>query len=81
MRSLVLTSLFLLFFMATWSLAQEDSSDVLSTLPKSPNASLDCLEVRTGFRIELVAAEPLIADPIAIAWGPDAKLWVVEMGD
>ncbi|MDP6557274.1 MAG: HEAT repeat domain-containing protein [Pirellulaceae bacterium] len=80
-RSLVLTSLFLLFFMATWSLAQEDPSEVLSTLPKSPNASLDCLEVRAGFRVELVAAEPLIADPIAIAWGPDAKLWVVEMGD
>ena len=32
-------------------------------------------------RVELVAAEPLVQDPIAFAWGPDGKLWVVEMGD
>ena len=28
-----------------------------------------------------MAAEPLVQDPIAFAWGPDGKLWVVEMGD
>lgn len=33
------------------------------------------------FRIELVAAEPLVQDPINIAFGHDGKLWVVEMGD
>jgi len=33
------------------------------------------------FRIELVAAEPLVQDPINIAFGLDGKLWVVEMGD
>ena len=36
---------------------------------------------RPGFTVELVAAEPLVTDPIAFAWGPDGKLWVVEMGD
>src|SRR5262249_28585638 len=36
---------------------------------------------RPGFRVELVAAEPLVEDPIAFAWGPDGKFWVVEMGD
>merc|ERR1712012_1135939 len=30
---------------------------------------------------ELVAAEPLVQDPIAFDWGPDGKLWVVEMAD
>src|SRR5262249_46582708 len=29
----------------------------------------------------LVASEPLVQSPIAFAWGPDGKLWVVEMGD
>ena len=28
-----------------------------------------------------MAAEPLVQEPIAFAWGPDGKLWVVEMGD
>jgi putative membrane-bound dehydrogenase-like protein len=31
--------------------------------------------------VELVAAEPLVVDPVAIDWGPDGKLWVVEMRD
>jgi putative membrane-bound dehydrogenase-like protein len=49
--------------------------------PKSPAASLRCLNTRPGFVVEQMAAEPLVFDPIAMAWGPDGKLWVVEMGD
>src|SRR5438045_8520731 len=49
--------------------------------PKSPADSLKCIQVRPGFTVELMAAEPLVMDPIAFAWGPDGKLWVVEMGD
>ncbi len=49
--------------------------------PKSPEASLAAMHVRDGLKIELVAAEPLTVDPIAIDWGPDGKLWVVEMAD
>ena len=48
---------------------------------KSPEASLHCWQPRPGFEVELVAAEPLVQSPIAFAWGPDGKLWVVEMGD
>jgi putative membrane-bound dehydrogenase-like protein len=48
---------------------------------KSPEASLRCIKARPGFTVELVAAEPLVQSPIAFAWGPDGKLWVVEMGD
>jgi putative membrane-bound dehydrogenase-like protein len=49
--------------------------------PKSPEASARCLKARPGFVVELVAAEPLIESPVAFAWGPDGKLWVVEMRD
>ncbi|GIW81412.1 MAG: hypothetical protein KatS3mg105_3219 [Gemmatales bacterium] len=49
--------------------------------PKSPTASLKSIRTRPGFRVELVACEPLVQDPIAFAWGPDGKFWVVEMGD
>jgi len=49
--------------------------------PRSPAAALASMVVRPGFAIELVAAEPLVMDPVAFAWGADGKLWVVEMAD
>src|SRR5437870_2276726 len=49
--------------------------------PKSPQQSLASIQTKAGFRVELVAAEPLIVDPVAIDWGPDGKMWVVEMRD
>ncbi|MBI2809034.1 MAG: c-type cytochrome [Planctomycetes bacterium] len=49
--------------------------------PKSPAESLKCIKVRPGFKVELMVSEPLVQDPIAFAWGPDGKFWVVEMGD
>ena len=48
---------------------------------KSTRASLASIRVAPGFKVELVAAEPLVKDPIAFDWGADGKLWVVEMGD
>src|SRR5687767_687976 len=48
---------------------------------KSPQESLAAMRVPPGFKIELVAAEPLVQDPVDIAWGPDGRLWVVEMAD
>ncbi len=47
----------------------------------SPEASLEQCRVDRGLQIELVAAEPLVRDPVAIDWGPDGKLWVTEMAD
>ncbi len=49
--------------------------------PKSPTEALASFHVRPGFRIELVAAEPVVVDPINFDWGSDGKLWVVEMRD
>jgi putative membrane-bound dehydrogenase-like protein len=49
--------------------------------PKSPEESLQAITVRPGMRVELVAAEPLVVDPVAFDWGPDGRLWVVEMRD
>lgn len=55
--------------------------DGVTPEPKTPAASLSAMRARDGFKIELMAAEPLVVDPIAIDWGPDGKLWVVEMAD
>ena len=50
-------------------------------LPKSPDEALVSFEVADGFRIELVAAEPLVVDPVAMAFDEQGGLFVVEMRD
>jgi putative membrane-bound dehydrogenase-like protein len=49
--------------------------------PVSPQESLAHLKVSKGFEVQLVVAEPMVIDPVAIAWGADGKLWVAEMAD
>jgi len=49
--------------------------------PKSPEESLACIRVRPGFKVELVATEPMVVDPVAFDWGADGALWVAEMRD
>ena len=49
--------------------------------PQKPEASLRSMEARPGFAVELVASEPLVMDPVDVAWGPDGKMWVAEMAD
>lgn len=53
----------------------------LADQPRSPQESLESIQVPEGYTIELVASEPLVTDPVGIAWGTDGKVWVVEMGD
>src|SRR5205809_4962693 len=54
-------------------------------LPKFPPVAardaLNTFQLRKGFRLELVAAEPLVTDPIALAFDEDGRLFVVEMND
>lgn len=52
-----------------------------ATLPLSPADSLKKIHVTPGFEVELVAAEPLVLDPVAIDWDASSRLWVVEMAD
>lgn len=49
--------------------------------PLSVADSLKHFQLHPNLRIELVASEPQIIDPVAIAFDEDGKLWVVEMRD
>ncbi|MGV3532223.1 MAG: PVC-type heme-binding CxxCH protein, partial [Chthoniobacteraceae bacterium] len=49
--------------------------------PTLPDKALTTFQVRPGFAMQLMAAEPLIEDPVAIAFDEDARLYVVEMRD
>lgn len=53
----------------------------LESEPRSPAEGLKSIHVPEGFAVELVAAEPLVRDPVAIDWGADGRLWVAEMAD
>jgi putative membrane-bound dehydrogenase-like protein len=47
--------------------------------PLPPRDALETFHLAPGYRVELVASEPLVQDPVAIDWDPDGRLWVVEM--
>src|SRR5882724_10106804 len=53
----------------------------LESQPLSPEDSLKKIHVPDGYEIELVAAEPLVLDPVAFDWDERGRLWVVEMAD
>jgi putative heme-binding domain-containing protein len=47
--------------------------------PLTPAKALKSFEVAPGFRIECVAAEPLVINPVMFEFDPDGRIWVVEM--
>ena len=47
--------------------------------PLSPAEALKTFSMPPGYRVELVASEPLVQDPVMIDWDGDARMWVVEM--
>jgi hypothetical protein len=47
----------------------------------SPDEALAGFELEPGYRIELAAAEPLIKDPVAIAFDERGRMYVVEVFD
>src|SRR5262245_15900224 len=49
--------------------------------PPTPKEAQAAFKIEPGLRIELVACEPQIESPVAMAFGEDGRLWVVEMRD
>jgi len=45
----------------------------------TPEDALNTFFMPPGYRLELVASEPLVQDPIVMDWDPQGRLWVVEM--
>jgi len=59
----------------------QDPADLPRVPPKEPAEALKTFRVRPGFRMELVAAEPLVVDPVDMAFDEDGRLFVAEMID
>lgn len=61
------------------SLDRDYAAELPRIPPTEPDKALASFQVAPGFRIEQVAAEPLVADPVAVAFDDNARLFVVEM--
>lgn len=53
--------------------------DVPAAPVLSPEEALESFQLAPGFKIQLVASEPLIHDPVEIEFDPDGRIWVCEM--
>src|SRR5688572_8999389 len=45
----------------------------------TPEESLKTFNLPPGYHLELVASEPMIKEPVAIAWDGNARMYVAEM--
>lgn len=88
-RILFFTLLALLSPLAVWYAAdapkkpvpekEKDYSDQLPRIkPLEPARALESFQTRPGFRIDLVAAEPLLRSPVAMDFDENGRLFVVE---
>jgi len=60
--------------------AERDFKDQLPRIaPTEPSETIEDFEVAPGFKVQLVASEPLIGTPVAIEWDGDGALYVCEM--
>jgi putative membrane-bound dehydrogenase-like protein len=58
-----------------------DAKDLPRIPPTEPPQAPATFQVKPGFRVELVAAEPLVMDPVAMSFDENGRLYVVEMRD
>ncbi|QMU29719.1 DUF7133 domain-containing protein [Adhaeribacter radiodurans] len=47
--------------------------------PLSPEESMKKVQLPHGYRLELVASEPMVQEPVAMAWDGNGRLYVAEM--
>src|SRR5262245_30658959 len=45
----------------------------------SPADEMKTFRLAPGYRVELVASEPMVEEPVALDWDQEGRLWVVEM--
>src|SRR5436190_17917305 len=67
-----------LSLVTTTLLAAEGFPRVPPTPAEKAEATFETLH---GFRMELIAAEPLVASPVDMAYDEDGRAYVVEMRD
>ncbi len=49
------------------------------TDPLTPDQATEAFQIEPGFRVEVIAAEPEVMDPVDMAFDENGDLWVAEM--
>lgn len=47
--------------------------------PLKPGESIEKIQLPPGYHVELVASEPMVQEPVAIAWDGNGRMYVVQM--
>ena len=63
----------------TVQVAGDDSSGIERLCPLEPSEAANTFTVLHGFRLDLIAHEPLLRDPVAIAYDENGSMYAVEM--
>ncbi len=65
------------------AIAATETKPVFNPTPSgvylSPQESMKTMHLAKGYHLELVASEPMIKEPVAIAWDGNARMYVAEM--
>ena len=85
-------SLALVCLLVIYSCNQKNIADIPEKLPQkvaikqnpsgeplSPEESMKTMHLPEGYRIELVASEPMIQEPVAITWDGNGAMYVAQM--
>jgi mono/diheme cytochrome c family protein len=84
---LSLTLIFLSFFFVACQHKNETTGNFVRKVvdkdppvaPLSPEESIAKIQLPSGFRVELVASEPMVQEPVAMVWDGNGRLYVAEM--
>ena len=47
--------------------------------PLSPEESINSMEIPDGYKLQLVASEPMISEPVLCVWDGNGRMYVAEM--
>lgn len=80
---LALTGVGFAFFVVDTPVAADEEKSLAEQLPRippvEPDDALATFEVQKGFRLELVAAEPDVGDPVDACFDANGRMYVAEM--
>jgi mono/diheme cytochrome c family protein/glucose/arabinose dehydrogenase len=79
MRRISFLPIFLAFFVLVSCQKNKPIPATEDSPVRSALEEMATFQIEPGFKVQLVASEPLIEDPILIQFDEDGRLWVVEM--
>ena len=78
-----ISTIFAANLLAQHPLAVKEKPDFPDGIPTplSPQESMATMQFSDRLKVELVAAEPMVQDPVALCWDAGGAMYVAEMGD